>query len=70
MLFKIRYEHSNCSFEIVVNDMPVVTHYGLGERSGLTVAINQFIQKPGIQNVTVKFYAPKFDENTFAPNIR
>lgn len=69
MLFKLKYEYSNCSFEILVNDMPVVTHFGLGERSGLTVDINQYILKQGIQNVSIRMFPMKTDETSFATNL-
>lgn len=69
MLFNLKYEHSNYSFEILVNDMPVVTHFGLGERSGLTVDINQYILRQGTQNITIRMFPIKTDENSFATNL-
>ncbi|KPH13472.1 hypothetical protein AMQ68_07765 [Chryseobacterium sp. ERMR1:04] len=69
MKFNLEYEHSDCSYEILVNDMPVMIHFGLGERSGLTVDINQYILKPGKQNITIRMFPSKNDENTFSLSL-
>lgn len=69
MLFKLKYDRTNCSFEILVNDMPVVNHFGLGERSGLTADINQYILKQGTQNITIRMFPIKTDETSFATNL-
>lgn len=60
--FHLRYDHSNCSYEILINDVPLINFYGLGERStGAT--INQYMLKPGIQEIKIRMY-PKKTENT------
>lgn len=69
MLFKLKYEHADCSYEILINDMPVASHFGLGERSGLTVNLNQYILQPGKQEVTIRLYPSKKDETAFAPSL-
>lgn len=69
MLFRLKYEHTNCSYEILINDMPVASHFGLGERSGLTVNLNQYILQPGKQEVTIRLYPSKKDETVFAPTL-
>ena len=69
MLFRLKYEHSDCSYEILINDMPLASHFGLGERSGLTVDLNQYIVKPGKQEVTIRLYPSKKDEMVFAPTL-
>lgn len=63
--FSLKYRHKNCSYEILVNDMPVITHFGIGERSGLTVYINQYILKAGKQDITIRMFPAKSDENSF-----
>jgi hypothetical protein len=67
MLFRLRYEHTDCSYEILVNDMPVASHFGLEERPGLTVNLNQYILQPGRQEITIRLYPSKKDETIFAP---
>ncbi|WP_123905645.1 hypothetical protein [Chryseobacterium sp. ERMR1:04] len=69
MLFELKYQHAECSYEILVNDMPVMIHFGLGERSGLTVDINQYILKPGKQEVMIRMFPSKKDENTFSSSL-
>ncbi|WP_312389240.1 hypothetical protein [Chryseobacterium sp.] len=69
MIFELEYEHSECSYEILVNDIPVITHFGLGERSGLTIYINQYIFKHGKQSITIRMFPAKKDQNIFASNI-
>jgi len=69
VLFKLKHEHLDCSYEILLNDMPIVTYFGLGERSGLTVDLNQYILKPGKQEVTIRMFPVKKEENHFAPKL-
>lgn len=69
MLFKLKYEHLDCSYEILINDMPIISYFGLGERSGLTVDINQYILKPGKQEITIRMFPAKTDENIFSPSL-
>ncbi|SHG57841.1 hypothetical protein [Pedobacter caeni] len=69
MLFKLVYEHQDCSYEILVNDVPVITHYGLGERSGLTKDINPYILQAGKQEVTIRIFPSKKDETVFSPSL-
>jgi len=69
MLFKLKYEHLDCSYEILLNDMPIITYFGLGERSGLTVDINQYILKPGKQEITVRMFPAKKDEDLFVTSL-
>ena len=69
MLFKLQYGHSDCSYEILLNDMPVVTYFGLGEHAGLTIDINQYILIPGKQEITIRLYSPKKEENLFRKSL-
>jgi len=69
MLFKLQYEHSDCSYEILLNDMPVITYFGLGGQSGLTIDINQYILIPGKQEITIRLYSPKKDESVFRKSL-
>ncbi|QXU41151.1 hypothetical protein [Pedobacter sp. D749] len=69
MLFKLKYEHLDCSYEILLNDMPIITYFGLGERSDLTVDINQYILKPGKQEITIRMFPAKKEENLFVSSL-
>ncbi|GGF16067.1 hypothetical protein GCM10011518_26830 [Flavobacterium limi] len=59
---------NNCSFEILLNDLPVVNHFmpSNGTLKGSYYPLNWNISKNGIQNITIKMY-PGFnqDANTF-----
>lgn len=67
-LYGLYYKHTDCSYEILVNDMPVVTHFGIGERS-LSADINACILKPGKQEVTIRIYPKKIDEQHFSASL-
>ncbi|MGQ7853687.1 hypothetical protein ACUN24_05515 [Pedobacter sp. WC2501] len=69
VLFKLKYEHLDCSYEILLNDMPIITSFGLGERSGLTVDINQYILKPGKQEITIRMFPAKKEDNLFVSSL-
>lgn len=62
--FNLDYEHSNCSYEILVNDVPLITFYGLGERS-TNATINQYMLKPGKQEITIRMYPKKIEDTKF-----
>ncbi|OCG48101.1 hypothetical protein A9G35_02410 [Gilliamella sp. Choc5-1] len=57
-LYKIKYEHTDCSYEILVNDVLVITFFGLGNWS-TSDGINKYILKPGKQTVTLRLYPQK-----------
>lgn len=62
--YRLKYEHNNCSYEILINDVPLITFYGLGERS-TTAYINQYMLKPGKQEITIRMYPKKTDDTKF-----
>lgn len=66
--FYLKYEHNNCSYEILVNNVPLITFYGLGERSTGAV-INQYMLKPGLQEITIRMSPKKIDDTTFKPDL-
>ena len=63
--YRMKYEHSNCSYEILINDVPLITFYGLGERS-TTAYINQYLLKPGKEEITIRLYPKKIEDTKFA----
>ncbi|MBW1655447.1 hypothetical protein [Flavobacterium quisquiliarum] len=65
MLFTLKYEHQDCSYEILVNDVPVVNFFGLGGGFSLKKEINQYILKPGKQDITIRIYPQKKTEDSF-----
>ncbi|SDH50372.1 hypothetical protein SAMN05421827_12725 [Pedobacter terrae] len=69
VLFKLKHEHLDCSYEILLNDMLIVTYFGLGEGSGLTVELNQYILKPGKQEIIIKMFPAKKEENLFVSSL-
>lgn len=66
--YRMKYEHSNCSYEILINDVPLITFYGLGERS-TTAYINQYLLKPGKQEITIRIYPKKIEDTKFAAGL-
>lgn len=62
--FRLDYEHNNCSYQILINDVPLITFYGLGERSSGD-HINQYMLHPGKQEVTIRMYPKKIEDTKF-----
>ncbi|SFD55418.1 hypothetical protein SAMN05216297_10974 [Flavobacterium phragmitis] len=65
MLFTLKYENQDCSYEILVNDVPVISFFGLGSGFSLKKEINQYILKPGKQDITIRIYPQKKTETSF-----
>ncbi|WP_313376607.1 hypothetical protein [Chishuiella sp.] len=66
--FHIKYDHQNCSYEILINDVPLITFHGLGERAtGAT--INQYLLKPGKQEITIRLYPKKIEDTKSKENL-
>lgn len=65
MLFTLKYENQDCSYEILVNDVPVISFFGLGGGFSLKKEINQYILKPGKQDITIRIYPQKKTETSF-----
>lgn len=66
--FRLEYEHQNCSYEILINDVPLITFYGLGERS-TGAKINQYLLTPGKQEITIRMYPQKIEDTEFKKNL-
>ncbi len=60
---------NNCSFEILINDLPIVKNFNLsnGTLKGSYYPLNWHISKKGTQNMTIKMY-PSFNQDTNAFN--
>ncbi|PXY43560.1 hypothetical protein [Flavobacterium hydrophilum] len=60
---------NNSSFEILINDLPVVNHFNPSNETlkGSYYPLNWHISKNGIQNITIKMY-PGFNQDTNAFN--
>ncbi len=69
MLFTLKYENQDCSYEILVNDIPVMVYFGLGGGFSLGKEINQYILKPGKQEIAIRLYPQKKDETSFDETI-
>ncbi|MEJ5105415.1 hypothetical protein [Chryseobacterium sp. MYb328] len=67
--FDLKYEHADCSYEILINDMPVITYFGMGGRSGQTIDLNPYILQPGKQEITIRMSPSKKEENAFASSL-
>ncbi len=66
--FHVKYEHQHCSYEILINDVPLITFYGLGERSTGDY-INQYMLIPGKQEITIRMYPKKIEDTKFNENL-
>ncbi|EJL66534.1 hypothetical protein [Flavobacterium sp. CF136] len=60
---------NNCSFEILINDLPIVNHFMSSNATlkGSYYPLNWHISKKGVQNITIKMY-PGFNQDTNAFN--
>lgn len=65
MLFSLKYENQDCSYEILLNDVPVITYFGLGGGFSQTKEINQYVLKSGKQDISIRIYPQKKDETSF-----
>ncbi|WP_108866771.1 hypothetical protein [Aquimarina aquimarini] len=59
---------SDCSFELLVNDMEVYTYYDTGG-IGTSFPINYDILKPGLQTYTIRLYPQKKQDGTFMDSL-
>jgi len=58
-----------CSFQVLINDMPIWSFFDQGGMSGTMMPINDMIFKSGQQTVTIKVYSPVTINNVLAPTI-
>ena len=47
-----------CSFQVLINDMPIWSFFKMGGMSGTMLPINAMVSKSGEQTVTIKVYPP------------
>jgi hypothetical protein len=67
-LYEIKYEHTDCSYEILVNDVPVIAFFGQGNWS-TSDEINKYILKSGKQTVTLRLYPQKIEDTLFKKSL-
>ncbi|MFD1604601.1 hypothetical protein ACFSJW_14420 [Flavobacterium artemisiae] len=65
MLFTLKNESHDCSYEVLVNDVPVVSYFGLGGGYSSKKEINQYMLQPGRQEITIRIYPQKKTEASF-----
>ncbi|MFC5048287.1 hypothetical protein ACFSTE_02580 [Aquimarina hainanensis] len=62
------FYNSDCSFELLVNDMKVYSYYDTGG-IGTSFPINYKILKPGIQTYTIRLYPQKKQDGSFIDSL-
>jgi len=67
--YYIGINSSACSFQLLVNDMPVYSFFAKGGLPGTKVPINMYITQSGIQTLTVRIYPGKTLKKILAPYI-
>ncbi len=65
---RLGYEHVDCSYEILVNDVPIITFFGLGNWSTGDYA-NRYIMKSGPQQITIRLYPQKVSDTVFKESL-
>ncbi|HEY1194382.1 hypothetical protein [Flavobacterium sp.] len=69
MMFTLKYENQGCSYEILLNDMPVATSFGLSNGFSLKKELNQYILNSGKQEITIRIYPQKKTETSFEATV-
>jgi hypothetical protein len=60
--FLLDFESYNCTYEILVNDMPALVSFTSGNQGGAIVPVSSNILKSGKQDITIRVY-PRVDDN-------
>ena len=60
--FYLDFNSYNCTYEILVNDMPAFSFYGSGNQGGTVFPVSPLILKSGKQTITIRVY-PKVDDD-------
>jgi len=67
--YYIGVSSSACSFQLLVNDMPLYSFYAKGGLPGTQFPINMYILQSGIQTVSIRVYPCKTAKKILAPFI-
>jgi len=67
--FYIGVNSSACSFQVLVNDMPLYSFFAKGGLPGTQFPINQYITQSGTQKVSIKVYPGLTEKEVLAPFI-
>lgn len=67
--YYIGVNSSACSFQILINDMPLYSFYAKGGLPGTHFPINMYITQSGIQTVSIRVYPGKTVKKVLAPFI-
>lgn len=60
--FYLDFNSYNCTYEILVNDMPAYSFYSSGNQGGAVFQVSPLILKSGKQTITIRVY-PKMDDD-------
>lgn len=60
--FYLDFNSYNCTYEILINDMPAYTDYGSGNQGGAVWPVSPNILKSGVQHITIRVF-PKVDDD-------
>ncbi|MBC9932095.1 hypothetical protein [Chitinophaga qingshengii] len=60
----------NCSYEVLINDMPAFSFYSSGNIGGATYPVSSFILKSGKQTITIRVFPEVDDDDKMASFLR
>ena len=60
---------NKCSFQVLINDMPIWNFFDQGGMSGTMLPVNTVISKSGQQTVTIKVYPPQTTNKVLGSTI-
>ncbi|WP_299223447.1 hypothetical protein [uncultured Aquimarina sp.] len=66
--YQADFYNSDCSFELLINDMMVYSYYDTGG-IGTSFPINYKILKPGLQTYTLRLYPQRKQDGTFMDSL-
>lgn len=68
-IYYIGMYSERCTFQVLINDMPIWSFFDKGGMSGTMLPINSMVPKSGQQNVTIKVFPSYMKNNELASTI-
>lgn len=68
--FYVRYANNDCTYEILINDMPAVVDFGKGNSGGTIIPVSPLILKGGEQSIVVRMYPKMMKGYNMEPFLR
>jgi hypothetical protein len=65
--FYLDFNSYNCTYEVLINDMPAYSFYGSGNQGGAVFPVSSVILKSGKQTITIRVFPKVDDDDKMAP---